>query len=422
MIIGLRSKMSKDIIWTFTVQMMIMVCAFVVTKLLSNRLSVEDFGQYNLIKRSVQVLSFMMLAGVGIALPRYIPLYQKGEQQKPIVPLLTAALIYIIGITLIICFVCGVFGDRMHLIILGEKGNDSLFVIALAYAFILAMAQFVFAYYRGTGNFKWYNATQLSIQMAIILPLVFLPVLTSKNVFFSWLIITTLLVGVYMGREWFIRKKAHFTMASVKTELKTIVKYSSGRLLADFFLFSLSAFPLIYIGNTQGLQSTAYYSVGITFVTMVTPLYSFMGIILLPYVSESIANRELHQANHFVNKLAAGYIALALFITAVIYVFVRFLTLFFFSDSYLVTTDLSRIMILSILPQSLYLLYRNPIDAVSVIPYNTIILGICLIALVVAFYLSTTLTQMAWAYLAISVLQGVLSWATWHLIKNSHQA
>ena len=62
MIIGLRSKMSKDIIWTFTVQMMIMVCAFVVTKLLSNRLSVEDFGQYNLIKRSVQVLSFMMLA------------------------------------------------------------------------------------------------------------------------------------------------------------------------------------------------------------------------------------------------------------------------------------------------------------------------------------------------------------------------
>ena len=79
-------------------------------------------------------------------------------------------------------------------------------------------------------------------------------------------------------------------------------------------------------------------------------------------------------------------------------------------------------MILSILPQSLYLLYRNPIDAVSVTPYNTIILGICLIALVVAFYLSTTLTQMAWAYLAISVLQGVLSWATWHFIKNSHQA
>ena len=419
--IGLRSKMSKDIIWTFTVQMMIMVCAFVVTKLLSNRLSVEDFGQYNLIKRSVQVLSFMMLAGVGIALPRYIPLYQKGEQQKPIVPLLTAALIYIIGITLIICFVCGVFGDRMHLIILGEKGNDSLFVIALAYAFILAMAQFVFAYYRGTGNFKWYNATQLSIQMAIILPLVFLPVLTSKNVFFSWLIITTLLVGVYMGREWFIRKKAHFTMASVKTELKTIVKYSSGRLLADFFLFSLSAFPLIYIGNTQGLQSTAYFSVGITFVTMVTPLYSFMGIILLPYVSESIANRELHQANHFVNKLAAGYIVSALFITAVIYVFVRFLTLFFFSDSYLVTTDLSRIMILSILPQSLYLLYRNPIDAVSVIPYNTIILGICFALMVILFFVSKTLTELAWAYIAVSLLQGVLSYITWSVLCRKKQ-
>ena len=60
--IGLKSKMSKDVIWTFTIQMTIMICAFVVTKILSNRLSVDDFGQYNLIKRSVQVLSFVMLA------------------------------------------------------------------------------------------------------------------------------------------------------------------------------------------------------------------------------------------------------------------------------------------------------------------------------------------------------------------------
>ena len=85
MSIGLKSKMSKDVIWTFTIQMAIMLCAFAITKILSNRLSVDDFGQYNLIKRSVQVLSFVMLAGVGIALPRYIPLYQKGENRKTVV-------------------------------------------------------------------------------------------------------------------------------------------------------------------------------------------------------------------------------------------------------------------------------------------------------------------------------------------------
>ena len=75
-------------------------------------------------------------------------------------------------------------------------------------------------------------------------------------------------------------------------------------------------------------------------------------------------------------------------------------------------------MILAILPQTIYLLYRNPIDAVSVIPYNTIILGICLVVMVVSFSLSTSLTQFAWAFLAVSALQGLLSWLTWRLIRK----
>lgn len=414
--------MSKDVIWTFTIQMAIMLCAFAVTKILSNRLSVDDFGQYNLIKRSIQVLSFVMLAGVGIALPRYIPLYKKGNEPKSIVPLLIATLIYIIGITLLICIICGILNKEMQSIILGEYGNNSLFIIAIAYAFALAMAQFTFAYYRGTGNFKWYNGTQLTVQTAIILPLILFPFLTTKIVFTAWLIITAILVTIYLGREFAIKRMPHVTLTEVKSELNTVIRYSSGRLVADFFLFSLSAFPLIYISNSLGLQPTAYFSVGITFVTMVTPLYSFMGIILLPYVSESLANKDLQRANIFINKLTLAYLLSAIAIVAFIYVFINFLTSFFFSESYLMTSDLSRIMILSVLPQAIYLLYRNPIDAISVIPYNTIILGISLIAMIFAFSHFSSLVQLAWSYVAVSLLQGVLSWITWHIIKKPYQA
>lgn len=402
--------------------MAIMLCAFAVTKILSNRLSVDDFGQYNLIKRSIQVLSFVMLAGVGIALPRYIPLYKKGNEPKSIVPLLIATLIYIIGITLLICIICGILNKEMQSIILGEYGNNSLFIIAIAYAFALAMAQFTFAYYRGTGNFKWYNGTQLTVQTAIILPLILFPFLTTKIVFTAWLIITAILVTIYLGREFAIKRMPHVTLTEVKSELNTVIRYSSGRLVADFFLFSLSAFPLIYISNSLGLQPTAYFSVGITFVTMVTPLYSFMGIILLPYVSESLANKDLQRANIFINKLTLAYLLSAIAIVAFIYVFINFLTSFFFSESYLMTSDLSRIMILSVLPQAIYLLYRNPIDAISVIPYNTIILGISLIAMIFAFSHFSSLVQLAWSYVAVSLLQGVLSWITWHIIKKPYQA
>ena len=75
----LHSDMGRDIVWTFAIQMLIMLCSFAINKLLANRLSIDDFGQYNVIKRSIQVLSFVMLAGVSIALPRYIPIYRNSN-------------------------------------------------------------------------------------------------------------------------------------------------------------------------------------------------------------------------------------------------------------------------------------------------------------------------------------------------------
>lgn len=419
----LNSGMGKDVVWTFSLQITIMLCSFVITKLLASRLSIDDFGQYNVIKRSVQVLSFVMLAGVGIALPRYIPIYRNSKPPRRIAPLLGAALIYIIGVSLVVFLVCMVFSSQMQDIIIGQSGNMGLLLVALAYAFALAMAQYAYAYYRGVGNFKWYNGAQLGVQLSIVLPLIFLPELTVKGVFVSWLVLTTLLVAFYIGRELWLFSRHNGTFASdtpLTSHLNTIIKYSSGRLLADFFLFSLSAFPLIYISNAQGLQSTAYYSVGITFVTMVTPLFSFMGIILLPYVSECIAKGEIKAANRLINRLTLLYLGASLLITLILYIFTSFLTYLLFAGSYVVATDLTRIMILAILPQAIYLLFRNPIDAIAVIPYNTIILGVCLVVMVVSFAFSTTITQFAWAYLGVSVLQGLLSWLTWLTVKHNY--
>jgi len=424
------SGMGRDVIWTFSIQILIMLCSFAINKLLANRLSIDDFGQYNVIKRSVQVLSFVMLAGVGIALPRYIPLYRNSTPPRRIAPLLTASFIYITGVSLVVFLVCILFSAQMQDVVIGQDGNMNLLLVALAYAFILALAQYVFAYYRGIGHFKWFNGSQLAMQLAIILPLVLLPVLTVSNVFISWLIITILLVVFYFMKE--VRSKwkevreylqpqnksltSH--LSPLTSHLKTIIRYSSGRLVADFFQFSLSAFPLIYISNTQGLQMTAYFSVGIFFVTMVTPIFSFMGIILLPYVSQSIVRHEMAAANRLVSRLAMTYVGASLLFMGYFYLFTKFLTTLLFTSDYLVATDLTRIMILSILPQAVYMLYRNTIDAVSVIPYNAIILGICILAMIVSFSLSTTLTQFAWAYLGVSVLQGLLSWVIWEIIKN----
>ena len=415
------SGMGRDVVWTFAMQMLIMLCSFAINKLLANRLSIDDFGQYNVIKRSVQVVSFVMLAGVGIALPRYIPLYRNSTPPRPIAPLMGASFIYILGVTLVVLLACMAFSQQMQDLVIGRHDSMPLLVVALAYAFMLAMAQYVFAYYRGIGDFRWYNSTQLALQAAIILPLILLPVLSVSTVFAAWLVVTVLLVALFMGRElWlFFRRGGSFASDTpLSTHLATIIKYSSGRLVADFFQFSLAAFPLIYINQQLGLQATAYFSVGIFFVTIITPLFSFMGIILLPYVSQAIARHELQTANRVIKRLARIYLAAAAGFILMLYVFTEFLTRLFFTDSYIVTAALTRIMILAILPQSLYMLYRNTIDAVSIVPYNAIILGLCLTAMTVSFHLCSTLPQLAWAYVGISFLQGALSFLIWNILRQ----
>lgn len=417
----MSSGLGQDVIWTFILQMAIMLCSFCINKILANRLSIDDFGQFNLIKRSVQVLSFIMLAGVGIALPRYIPRYKNSTPPQSIVPLLSASFIYIIGVSVVVFIICMLFSAKLQDIVIGQSENLNLFLVAIAYAFILAVIQYVFAYYRGTSNFKWYNGSQLTMQILITLPLLLIPFLTVSKVFLAWLIITCTLTAFLLFREtsgfYKQNKKLPFEI-HVKKHLVTIAKYSSGRLVGDFFQFSLSAFPLVYISNVHGLQPTAYFSVGITLITMVTPLFSFIGIILLPYVSKAMARNELESANRFITQLTIFYVATSLTITAIIYILIRFLIILFFAEDYIVTTDISRIMIFSILPQAIFLLYRNTIDAVSEIPYNAIFLGICIAAMAICFSFCTTLKEYAYAYLAVSVLQGLLAFFTWQILKK----
>ena len=48
------SKMTKDVVWTFIIQMMIMLCSFVITKLLSNRLDMVWASRFHDIYRSTK--------------------------------------------------------------------------------------------------------------------------------------------------------------------------------------------------------------------------------------------------------------------------------------------------------------------------------------------------------------------------------
>lgn len=417
----LHSPMGRDVVWTFSVQLFVMLCGFIITKILSNRLSVDDFGLFNVIKRSTWVLSFVILAGTGIAIPRYLPIFRNQNALFRCISFSQAALLIVLTMAIIVSMVCLCFPDFWSGILVGRQ-QWSLLVLALLYSFSFSTASYLYAYLRGTDQFRQFNLSQAIIQLCCVLPLLLIPVLTVQKVFMAWIMIMLGLVicftiaEIHRHHYVFLRR---FCISAIRSQLKEAFNYSAPRMIGDFFLFSINAFPVIYLGYYYSFRDVAYFSVGLTFVTLGTSLFSILGYILLPYVSSALARHEIRQVGRSINRLLLIYIAATVLLTLLFLLLTPSMICLFFASNYLVVTDLTRIMLFAILPQSIYLLYRNPIDAISKTPYNTMILGLCLITLVISFYLLDSLTQFAYAFLGICLLKGLLSIITWETLKKN---
>ena len=78
------TELRRDILWTLSGQVIIMLVLLLLNKILSNSLTIEDFGRYNVLKRSTSVLSFVLLGGLGISMPRYLSIAVSKRQYRSI--------------------------------------------------------------------------------------------------------------------------------------------------------------------------------------------------------------------------------------------------------------------------------------------------------------------------------------------------
>lgn len=414
----LNSGLAKDICWTLFGQVTVMFVLLIVNKILSNNLTIEDFGIYNIIKRSTSVLSFVLLGGMGITIPRYLSVSISKKRVVETQLQIRASWLYLFVVCMITSVIYLLLYSRLSELVIGEE-NLEFYILCLLYAVSTAIASYFFAYYRGIGKFKMFNVVQIVFQLLMILPL-FLQTGSLVSIIFGWTILNMLFIMVLTAIEYKqynrIIKRISFRIPNFKKIFKELTKYSLPRLIGDFFLFAYSAFPVIYVGAKLGYEETSFYSIGVSLVTMVTPVFSFLGVILLPLVAKNIANKQVKEANSLVIKLAVIYSITAIFFTAIMYLGMDYMICIFFADKYIAALPIARVIALSLLPQAMYLLYRNPNDAASVFPYNTIILAISFAVMVVGFSISSTLMHFALMYLLTSIIQCICSIYAWQFI------
>lgn len=416
----INTPFGKDALWTLLGQIIIMLCLLIINKIISNEFSVSDYGRYNIIKRSSAVLTFVLLGGMGIALPRYLAIALIKKKIKEIKVTLFSSIIYIVLVCIVTLIVYAICKPYICIIVTGSNSWYD-YLIIFFYSIISCISSYLVAYYRGLDRFKEFNLIQIILQISVLIPL-FFKIPNIIDIFVWWSLIQLILLIIFSIKEIISYKKIFNIIIPLKfyaERTKELSYYSLPRLIGDFILFAMSAFPLIYIGERLSMTEVSYFSVSITLFTLSTPIFSFFGVILLPYVSRLIADNKAEEAKQLVSKLQKYYISLAILINIVMFIFMKWMILIFFSPDYFPAITPSRIISLSLVPAALYYLYRNPLDAISVKPYNTYILSICFVLLVIGFLYAKSLDQFAYIYLGVYTFQGCVSWLVWKSMINS---
>lgn len=409
----------KDLIITFSGQMIVMVLSFILNKIISNQYSVSDYGAYSILKRLASVITFVMLMAMGIAIPKFIAEAKAKKDKNLMESYMISGLITIIFmfICLTVLFVC--FNKFWSVVFFNNDLYGNYMIAICLFSCGNCLSTYVYSFYRGINDFLKYSIISIILQIILIIPTIFI----RGNLwllYFFWGIISIIYSIIEIIK---IFKNNKFSLINIKSKLyslKELIIYSTPRVPGEFILFAYTLVPLTIVSYKFGTEQVGYFSAALSINSLMTPLFSLVGTILLPLVSGSKFNNNEEEVNHKIKLLTYIYTGVSLLTILFVYIFGKYILLILFNSEYTKSIELVKIMIISILPNAYYLLLRNPLDGKSNFPYNTICLLVSFIVYIVLLLLSKSAMMCALDTIVAYTILGVLVLVCWKKISKKN--
>lgn len=407
-----KDSFYKDLIVTFGGQMIVMVLSFVLNKIISNQYSVSDYGVYSLLKRFSSVITFVMLMAMGIAIPKYVA-EAKAQKDKVLMESYMVSGIVVISIIFVcITVVLSLFDNFWARLIFNDNEYGKFMLIICLYSYGNCLVTYAYSFYRGINKFVKYSVINIILQFIFIVPTIFV----KRNLWKLYLVWSVITIGYSILEILIIYKENKFSIKNLKRKLftlKELIQYSVPRVPGEFILFAYSLIPLTIVSYKFGTEQVGYFSAALSINSLVTPVFSLVGTILLPLVSGSKFNKKEKEVNQKIKILAYIYTAVSILAIVFVYVFGENLLIILFNKEYIKSIDIVRIMIISIVPNAYYLLLRNPLDGKSKFPYNTICLLVSFVIYVVLLLFASNIKMCAVDTIIAYTVLGALTLGSW---------
>jgi O-antigen/teichoic acid export membrane protein len=363
-------KLRGPLAWTLLVEGIVVLAGLLTWRIAALHFSVEEFGGYTVARRLMSVTAYPLLLGLGIALPRAIARARSGAADTGEAGDIGAAAVTITLTSLaLFAAVVLLLTEPIARLAFGTAEAGVLVIPTLLATVGLTFHTLGYAWHRGRTGWTAANTLQV-VALALTPPAAVwlagssVPLaLTLTGM--AW--IATGIVGVLVA----IGRTPLPTLRGARTAGLALLTFGFPRVPGEIALFGMLALPPVMVAHREGLAAAGFISFSLSLVQLIASALSPVGTLLLPIVSADAALGKWGEIKRTVDRMLLAGIGVAILLVATLVLGAPLIVRLLLGPEYLAAAEVTRWIAPAALPYAVYLVLRNPIDAVAVHPHNT---------------------------------------------------
>jgi O-antigen/teichoic acid export membrane protein len=336
-------------------------------KLIADRLGPPGFAEYALSRRSLSLLSPLVLLSLDLSVARFASFASVNDQEARR-GYLTAALVMMLAAVAVVSLVLLLFPEPISQLVFGSGQYRGLVVSLPALLLGLSLNNVVGHYLRGC----------LRIQVANVMFAINQAVIPLAAVAFGGGDVGLILLE--MGAAWTAVSLVFLAFIGVdardlRHHMRELAGFGLPRVPGDFLQLALFSIPAFLVAHLAGLQEAGLVAFGIAGLGLVASALSPISFVLLPNASRLVAAGGVDQLRRQVQWLSRATVGGLLIVTVLFEVLSRPIISAYLGPQFVGGEFFLRIVLLGAIPWGLFVTLRSVLDARHTRAYNTRNLG-----------------------------------------------
>jgi O-antigen/teichoic acid export membrane protein len=404
--------------YIFLGQIIFVLCNLYINYWINKNWDLEAFAIYNLIKRISSFITFPLLMGVGIGIPRYISFMRREVKSYSLEYLIAGGFLFLISFLAFSAIV--ILFPAIILKAFDQSSLNTENILLCILFFVLSQGLYILlnSYYRGRIQFG--IVSSLSVLIMSVIPLSILFWVDNIFIYFYYYSLST--VAIIISIVCYLLRNTELSGNRIQLKARQLFKYGYPRIIADIGLFSLEFMPIFLTSLYIGLPESGFLSMIFILLKLASMLYELVGSMSLPYFGKIYKTESSSVFISKVNSLLVVGISFSVIISTVLYFLIPPLIVQFF-PSLSKAIFPAQLIFFAFPVFVVYLLLRNVLDIVLEKAYNSINLSIVfviqLLILSVGFYSGNFMIYTVLPVIIPYFILGLLTYLVWIKMKKN---